>query len=150
MEDDTPRTDLPLLFHELVRLGNELSIAADVRLRADVDLTLARFQSMLVIERLPTCRVLDVAAELGITVGGASKIVDRVEDAGHCRRRANPEDRRSSLVQLTPAGKRVLRKAEKSFEQELAGRLDDVLGPRAMTQFVKALGSLRLTGAAPA
>jgi hypothetical protein len=50
------------------------------------------------------CRVLHIAKALSITVGGASKVVDKVEAAGSCRRRGNPTDGRSNLIQLTDAG----------------------------------------------
>jgi DNA-binding MarR family transcriptional regulator len=65
------------------------------------------------------CRVLDLAEEFRITVGGISKVVDRIEAAGYCRRRANPGDHRSSIVELTASGRRVLTKAAKVFGDEL-------------------------------
>ena len=98
---------LTRLFSELVRLETELWDAVERRLRADHDLPLPNFEFMEVISRTPNCRVQDIAAEISITIGGTSKIVDRIEAAGHCTRRANPDDRRSSIIELTPAGKRL-------------------------------------------
>jgi DNA-binding MarR family transcriptional regulator len=57
------------------------------------------------------CRVVDISTELGITVGAASKLVDRLERAGLSERVANPGDRRSSLVRLSEAGRRLQRSA---------------------------------------
>lgn len=37
---------------------------------------------MQVIARRGTCRVQDIADEMAITVGGTSKLVDRLESAG--------------------------------------------------------------------
>src|ERR1700712_4587572 len=108
-------TDLAVLFSELVRLQIELWNAVDERLRRDCDLTLGRFETMQVIDRLRSCRVNDIANDLSITVGGVSKLVDRIESAGHCLRRSNPDDRRSSLVELTPSGEAVLRRASTVF-----------------------------------
>jgi DNA-binding MarR family transcriptional regulator len=51
--------------------------------------------------------VYDIAHELAITTGGTSKLVDRIEASGYCRRLPNPADRRSSLLELTPAGQRL-------------------------------------------
>src|SRR5947209_11667491 len=99
------RVELAGLFSELVRLETELWNAVDGRLRADFNLPLARFEPMQVIARVPSCRVFDIASELSITIGGTSKLVDRIEASGHCRRLANPHDRRSSLIELTPAGR---------------------------------------------
>ena len=80
-------TDLKALFSELIRFETELWNAVDARLRADYDLPLSRFEPMQVIARHGTCRVNDIAEELAITVGGTSKLVDRIEASGHCRRR---------------------------------------------------------------
>src|SRR4051794_31642163 len=110
--------DLPQLFNDLVRYQTVLWNAVDARLRKDSDLTLGRYETMRVIEGRDRCRVYDIADELSVTVGGISKIVDRIEAAGHCRRRANPDDRRSSIVELTPAGKRALAHAKSAYEDE--------------------------------
>ncbi|WP_344937536.1 MarR family winged helix-turn-helix transcriptional regulator [Actinoplanes nipponensis] len=95
---------------------------------------------MRVVAATPGCRVLDVSAQLQITVGAASKVVDRVEAAGHCARRPNPRDRRSSLIALTPSGSAALAAAEVVFERELAELLGGVLSPVALTRFAGTLG----------
>jgi DNA-binding MarR family transcriptional regulator len=50
-----------------------------------------------------------------ITVGGASKVVDKVEAAGLCRRNPNPTDGRSNLIQLTEPGVGLLAAADVTF-----------------------------------
>lgn len=50
------------------------------------------------------CRVQDLRADLGVTVGAASKLVDRLERDGLAVRSPHPHDRRSSLVALSSAG----------------------------------------------
>jgi DNA-binding MarR family transcriptional regulator len=135
--------DLKTLFHDLVRLETSLWNAVEVRLRAEHDLTLPFFEFMQVIAHTPGCRVQDIAAELGITVGGTSKIVDRLEAAGYCARTANPGDRRSSIVTLTPAGKRLLPKVAATVDSELRARLGSLLPERSLTQLGKTLARLR-------
>jgi DNA-binding MarR family transcriptional regulator len=137
-------TDLERVFSELVRLEIELWNAADARLRADFDLPLSRYEPMRVIERRGSCRVNDIATELVITVGGTSKLIDRIETSGYCRRRPNPEDGRSSIVELTPSGKRLVAKA--ALEDELSARLGTALSPRKLNQFAAVLGALRAAG----
>ena len=134
---------LTRLFSELVRLETELWDAVERRLRADHGLPLPNFEFMQVISRTPNCRVQDIAAEMSITVGGTSKIVDRIEAAGHCARRANPDDRRSSIIELTPAGKRLLARATVTFEDELRKRLGTALSDSSSVQFTKTLTRLR-------
>jgi MarR family transcriptional regulator, organic hydroperoxide resistance regulator len=130
------------VFNELVRLEIEVWNAVDARLRADHDLPLTHFEPMAVIERMGTCRVYDIAIELGITTGGTSKLVDRIEEQGYLRRRPNPDDRRSSLLELTPAGRRVVKAAGKSFDDELERRLGHLPG-RGIQQMADTLTSLR-------
>jgi MarR family transcriptional regulator, organic hydroperoxide resistance regulator len=135
--------DLRLLFSELVRLETELWNAVESRLRADHDVTLPVFEFLQIISRNPLCRVHDIAAELSITVGGTSKIVDRIEAAGYCVRHANPNDRRSSVITLTPAGKRLLPRITATVDGELRSRLGSELSERSLVQLTKNLSRLR-------
>jgi DNA-binding MarR family transcriptional regulator len=98
---------------------------------------------MQVMSKQTACRVFDIREELSITVGGTSKLVDRIQAAGLCRRRANPDDRRSQIIELTPAGRRLLARATKSFEDELQRRVDSIVTGRALDQFGATLMRLR-------
>jgi MarR family transcriptional regulator, organic hydroperoxide resistance regulator len=144
----TPTPDLKLLFAELIRFETELWNGVEARLRADLDLPLSRFEPMQVISRRQSCRVYDIADELSITVGGTSKLVDRIEAAGHCSRRANPDDRRSSIIELTPTGRRLLVRATAVFEEELQARLGSALPARAFHEFGASLSKLRVANRA--
>jgi DNA-binding MarR family transcriptional regulator len=136
-------SDLRALFNELVRLETELWDAVEGRLRSDFGLTLPFFEFLQVISRNAACRVQDIAAELSITVGGTSKIVDRIEAAGYCARNANPHDRRSSLITLTPAGKRLLPKLTAAVDDELRSRLSAGLPAGSLPQLTETLTRLR-------
>jgi DNA-binding MarR family transcriptional regulator len=136
-------SDLQGLFSNIVRLEIELWDAVDARLKAECDVPLSTFEPMRTVAQLGPCRVYDIASELVITVGGTSKIVDRLEVAGLCRRRSNPDDRRSSLIELTPAGTRLLRRATAVFDDELQRRLGAVLPARVLQQLGDSLARLR-------
>jgi len=136
-------TDLLALFDQLIRFETELWNAVDARLRAEFDLPLSRLEPMQVIARRSSCRVYDIADELSITIGGTSKLVDRIEAAGYCVRRANPDDRRSSIIELTAAGRRILAKATKVFEEELRTRIGSAVPERSLRQFYATLVKLR-------
>jgi len=138
-----PGPDLRFLFSELVRLETELWNAVEGRLRADFGVTLPMFEFLQVISRAPACRVQDIAAELSITVGGTSKVVDRIEASGYVARSANPGDRRSSIIKLTPAGKRLLPKLTAAVDDELRGRLGTGVPDRSLLQLTKTLTRLR-------
>jgi DNA-binding MarR family transcriptional regulator len=135
--------DLKLLFSELIRYETELWNAIDARLRAEHDLPLSRFEPMQVIAEHDGCRIYDIVEALSITTGGASKIVDAIEASGYSRRRPNPNDRRSSVIELTPAGRRVLARATKTFEAELEQRIGAALPARSLQQFGVTLAKLR-------
>jgi DNA-binding MarR family transcriptional regulator len=130
------------VFSQLVRLEIELWNAADARLRADLGLPLSRYEPMRVIDSHESCRVNTIATELVITVGGASKLVDRIEASGHCKRQRDPSDGRSSIIKLTPSGKRLLTKATHALEAELSVRLA-ALSPTALTQLSSHISKLR-------
>lgn len=135
--------DLRFLFSELVRLESELWNAVEGRLRADFDVTLPVFEFLQFISRTPDCRVQDIAAELSITVGGTSKIVDRIEASGYCARGANPNDRRSSIIKLTPVGERLLPRLTVAVDDELRSRLGAGVADRSLIQLTKTLTRLR-------
>jgi DNA-binding MarR family transcriptional regulator len=136
-------SDLRGLFSDIIRFEIELWNAVDTRLKNEFDLPLTHFEPMSVIDRLPGCRVYDIARELGITTGGTSKLVDRIEANGHCRRLPNPADRRSSLLELTPAGKRLFAEAGEAFDDELERRLGAAVPERTLRQFGATLSRLR-------
>jgi MarR family transcriptional regulator, organic hydroperoxide resistance regulator len=136
-------SDLRKLFNDIIRFEIELWNAVDARLKREIDLPLTYFEPMSVIERLAGCRVYDIATELGITTGGTSKLVDRIEARGYCRRLPNPADRRSSLLELTPEGQRILAEAGVAFDEELQRWLGAAIPERTLRQFAATLTRLR-------
>jgi MarR family transcriptional regulator, organic hydroperoxide resistance regulator len=136
-------SDLRGLFNDIIRFEIELWNAVDARLRSEFNLPLTHFEPMSVIDRLARCRVYDIASELGITTGGTSKLVDRIEASGYCRRLPNPDDRRSSLLELTPEGQRIFAEAGVAFDEELQRWLGSAVPERTLRQFASTLARLR-------
>src|ERR1700761_1547590 len=143
MESVSGPSDLAQLFSELVRLETELWNAVESRVRADHGLALGSYGVMTVVGQHPGCRVHDIAAALSITVGGVSKIVDRIEATGDCMRRANPGDRRASISEPPPAGLRRLAYVPGTVERELSRRLAPALQDRSPSEFTHQLIQLR-------
>ncbi|WP_243076050.1 MarR family winged helix-turn-helix transcriptional regulator [Microbacterium sp. SS28] len=86
--------------------------------------SLGQLGAMRIIHRFSgTCRVHEVGAGLQITVGAASKLVDRLEQSGLAQRHPNPEDRRSSLVILTAEGEKAHDEAMVVFDEALTAHL---------------------------
>jgi MarR family transcriptional regulator, organic hydroperoxide resistance regulator len=139
-------SDLRRLFNDIIRFEIELWNAVDARLKSEFDLPLTHFEPMSVMARLSGCRVYDIATELGITTGGTSKLVDRIEASGYCRRLPNPADRRSSLLELTEQGRRLFAEAGVAFDEELERRLGAAVPERTLRQFGATLARLRAAG----
>ena len=142
-------TDLPGVFRDLVRFQIELWNAVDARLKAAHDLPLTWFEPLSVIAARPGCRVQDIAAELVITVGGTSKLVDRLEAAGLCRRSPHPGDGRSSVIELTDAGRALLERAGATCTDELRLRLDAALPAAELDHLAATLRRLRAAAPTP-
>lgn len=140
--------DLPALFADLVRLEIELWDAVEARLRAELSVGLATAQTLAVVAEVEDCRVYDIGRELSITVGGASKTVDRLERRGLVTRRPNPSDRRSSVIALTRAGATTHAKAQRLIAAELQTRIGGVLSDRALDQLHRSTVKLRAALAA--
>jgi DNA-binding MarR family transcriptional regulator len=136
-------TDLTSLFTDLVRLETRLYNVLDARLKAEHGLPLGQFEFLRVIAARGNARVYDLAHDIAITVGATSKAVDRLESAGRVRRTANPNDRRSSLVELTPAGTEILAAATPTVEAELNTWLGSVLPAANLEQLATMLSMLR-------
>lgn len=114
---------------DLIRLEIVLWDRIDTRLKHEHDLPLAFFESLYAIAQSHegSLRVGDLARALRVTVGGTSKVVDRIERAGLIRREPDGDDRRASRVALTDAGKHTLAAARATYEVELASVLDTTL-----------------------
>lgn len=134
--------DLRTLFDDVIRTEVLLWNAVDARLRAACQLGAGSLDALRVIDRTPDCRVQELADTLGITVGGASQAVDRLERRGLCERRPNPKNRRSSVLVLTAEGNATLDTALTIFDAELQARFG-VLSEARLTALGSALRTLR-------
>jgi DNA-binding MarR family transcriptional regulator len=64
--------------------------------------------------------VQDLSSDIGITVGAASKLADRLERDGLASRSPNPANRRSSLIALTAVGQQALASAMDVYSRAVA------------------------------
>ncbi len=65
----------------------------------------------------------ELARCCGLTTGGVTVVLDRLEKAGYIRREANPRDRRSLLIRPVPKRLRELQKTYRSKSRSLAKAL---------------------------
>ena len=64
-------------------------------------LTLGRFLVLRTVRDTPACRIQEVAASQGITVGAASRLVDRLHRDGLLHRTPCEHDRRATILTVT-------------------------------------------------
>ena len=142
---------LRALFAELVFVETRLRACVDAKLRAEFGLPVNQFELLNVVAGREACQVRDIVAALFLTTGGASKLVDRVEEGGLCRRRPNPEDRRSSIIELTSEGATLLVRASEQVEATLQSQLGSAtISPAALEQFAALLKTPGASGTSSA
>ncbi|WP_407359560.1 MarR family winged helix-turn-helix transcriptional regulator [Microbacterium sp. LBN7] len=126
-------------FDALVRYETNLWNHLDDAVRHAGAPGLATLSALRVVDRFaPAGRVQELRDELRITVGAASKLVDRLEREGLAVRHPHPTDRRSSLIALTAAGETVLTRGT----QALADALADHLAGQDLTEVTSLLARL--------
>ncbi|XVU29118.1 MarR family winged helix-turn-helix transcriptional regulator [Actinoplanes sp. CA-054009] len=113
--------------HDLVRLEIVLWDHLDSRLKQAHGLSLASFETLWVLKDREMARVGDLARELRITMGGASKLADRVRAAGFIERTADPADRRATQIALTAEGREMLAAATETYDAAVSELLDGVI-----------------------
>ena len=108
-------------FDVLVRYEVALWNAVDRELGRQGKISLGQLHALRVVHRYGgQARVQDLSSDIGITVGAASKLVDRLERDGLASRSPNPANRRSSLISLTAAGQQALASALVVFRGAVA------------------------------
>ena len=131
------------LFGDLVRLETDLWNRVDTRIQERHGLPLTWLEPMQIISATRDCRVLDIAGALFITVGGTSKLVDKIEAHGWCRRVPNPTDGRSNLIGLTVSGEALLHEANATFDEALVVYLGAAAPESDLNQLSSTLRRLR-------
>ena len=127
-------------FDALVRYEVGLWDAVDRDLARHGQVGLATLHALRVVGRYDgRARVQDLSDDIGITVGAASKFVDRLERDGLVTRSANPANRRSSLVGLTPQGRAALGSAAEVARTAV----DRALGDEDVEPLTRALHRLQ-------
>jgi DNA-binding MarR family transcriptional regulator len=92
-------------------LHTALLLKADVeeRLQRETGMLLADNEALLNLAAAETpLRMSEIADRLVLSRGGATKVIDRLEQDGLARRSQDPDDRRALIVEITPEGRDML------------------------------------------
>jgi DNA-binding MarR family transcriptional regulator len=104
-------------------------------------LTPAQMKVLLAVAGAGQLTIGEIAAALGVSMPAASEIVDRLVDAGHLVRAADPADRRRVLIAATPESQRMHDELIACRRAQVRSALDR-LAPVERPAFVRALQAL--------
>lgn len=113
-------------------------LARILRQQSDADLTPTQLASLAALHRDGPIPVGTLAEREQVSAPTATKVVEKLHAAGLVERRADPADRRVSLVALTPAGEALLADIRARKTAWLTTQLDD-LAPDELDRLVDAL-----------
>ena len=111
------------------------------------DTTIAQYRALVVLASRGPQRMVDLAAELGVTPSTAGRMCDRLVRKGMIRRHRDRTDRRAVQVSLTGAGRQVVDQATARRRELIAGILAELPARqhrdrRALQAFARAAGEV--------
>jgi DNA-binding MarR family transcriptional regulator len=113
------------------------------RLRTEFDTTLPRFDLMAQLLRAPEgMKMSELSRHMMVTNGNITGITDQLEKEGMVERVKVATDRRSSLIRLTPRGKKHFQKMAAAHEQWVRSMFANV-PERTRKQLFDALGEIK-------
>lgn len=113
------------------------------RLRSTFHTTLPRFDMMAQLHRAPDgMKMSELSRYMMVTNGNVTGITDQLEKEGLVKRVKDPGDRRSSVIRLTPQGKKTFIAMEHAHEQWIRELFSSVPEQDRHTLF-KLLGHLK-------
>jgi len=132
-------------FGMLLEAHNELSNAVGRRLDEETRVPIPWLGVLVRLARSPgqRLRMTRLAAEMTMSTSGLTRLIDRVEAAGHVRREACPDDRRGLLAVLTPEGRDVVLRAAPKHVADLETLLTAPLSPDQLAQLIDLLRIVR-------
>ena len=138
-----PREPFLPMLRELARCYQAFEAYSGAHVRG-LGLTPAQFDIVATLGNTPGMSFKELGDRTLITKGTLTGVVDRLEAQRLVRRSASPEDGRSMIVSLTPAGVRLFERAFAAHLEHL-GRALGGLAPAQLQRFEATLRSLRET-----
>ncbi|MBO9357056.1 MarR family transcriptional regulator [Bordetella petrii] len=114
------------------------------RLRTEFDTTLPRFDLMAQLQRAPKgMKMGELSRRMMVTNGNITGITDQLEKEGLVTRTKMETDRRSSVLKLTPQGRRIFSRMARAHENWVKSMFID-LPEASRDALYQALGELKL------
>lgn len=139
--------DEPIIeaFGMLIEAHNEVFNVAQRHLEASCDVPVGWLGVLIRLARSPgqRLRMTELALDMTMSTSGLTRLVDRIEAAGHVHREACPEDRRGLHAVLTDAGREVLRQAVPCHVANLQQTMGGALSAEELTELTRLLRVVR-------
>jgi DNA-binding MarR family transcriptional regulator len=117
------------------------SIMSNQQIADRVGLRLTDMQCINVLELMGPSTPGELARFTGLTTGGVTVMLDRLERGGYLKREPNPRDRRSVLVHLNPAKLKKIQAFYDEINDRMTALLDET-SERELRSVVKLLSKM--------
>ena len=87
------------------------------------DLSQPEYRALCMTSEKSECSMQMIAKNLGFTMSGASRVIDRLEKKGYAKRKRIPEDGRVCCIEITPPGETVI----KDFSNENENHINKIM-----------------------
>lgn len=132
------------LWLRMLTCSNLIESEIRSRLRTEFDTTLPRFDLMAQLQRAPKgMRMGELSRHMMVTNGNITGITDQLEKEGLVARVKVETDKRSSVLKLTPQGKKAFARMARAHESWLMEMLS-ALSDGSRNALFNALGELKL------
>ena len=111
-------------------------------------ITIPQFRTLVLLSNEGPVNLATLAALLDVQPSTIGRMVDRLVSAGLIDRRAHPTSRRELVAELTPRGRRVVKKVTANRRKELA-RVVEKMPARERRGLVRALTAFTTAGGEP-
>ncbi|GBP99453.1 transcriptional regulator [Streptomyces spongiicola] len=131
-----------------VLTASRLLVAVSARSLAAVEdrVTLPQFRLLVVLSTRGPAKLVVLAERLGVNPSTAMRMIDRLITAGLADRQTNPENRRETVLRLTPEGRALVEDVTDRRRREIATIVERMAGEQraalvgALTAFNEAGG----------
>ncbi|MDQ0795356.1 MarR family winged helix-turn-helix transcriptional regulator [Streptomyces sp. B1I3] len=130
-----------------VLTASRLLVAVAARSLAAVEgrVTLPQFRLLVVLSTHRDAKLVELAERLGVNPSTAMRMLDRLIAAGLAEREINPENRRETVLRVTPDGCRLVADVTAGRRREIVAIVER-LAPQQRTVLVEALTAFTEAG----
>jgi DNA-binding MarR family transcriptional regulator len=123
--------------------------ALETEVRDRLGIGIGQFDVLSTIEQTPSkqLRMADIAERMCISRSGVTQSVDRLESLGLVVRVSHPQDRRTVLAEITPAGRALVPQGREAIEAVAARYLGGQLSSDESSVLVAALAKIAASSA---